>query len=429
MSTSAASSPSTTAPDNVEVFAEGIQIPPMKLIDAGERNHTAFRFIEGNVRNPKACLGDLAAQLAGCRTGEKRVMELLSQYGLPRFHSLVDGALAYGERYARALLDELPRMSARAEAFIEDDVSSPEPIRLAVAVTIRDSGVLIDFTGNDAQRRNALNCPLASTWSMALYAVRCITGGGGGPSNGGRNRPIDMIVPVGSFLNPTRPAAVGNRHYAQQGVADLVLKALAQIAPDRSAAGCHVSYPSMRAGGFDTRIKTIGANGQRRYFIMHDILGGGLGGHPLGDGRQAVDSHASNYGVLAAEIVEATSPVRILRSELIEGSGGHGTHRGGLGIRRDYELLADDLFVSVFYQQGSDRTAPWGMAGGEPGRPARAELNPGHPDARMLSSKEIALPLRQGDVIRLESAGGGGWGEASARPAALIRRDRANGYD
>lgn len=420
--------PSTTAPDNVEVFAEGLQFPPMKLVERGHRNETAFRFIEGNVRNPKACIGDLGAQLAGCRTGEKRIVELVERYGAARFAELIDAALAYGERYTRALLEALPHTSASAETFIEDDVTTSEPIRLAVKVTIDADGVELDFTGTDAQRRNALNCPLASTWSMALYAVRCITGGGGGPSNGGRNRPVRMIVPKGSFLNPNRPAAVGNRHYAQQGVADLVLKALAQIVPERSAAGCHISYPTMRVGGFDTRAQAPRPDGESRYFIMHDILGGGLGAHKDGDGRQAVDSHASNCAVLSAEVIESNGAVRVRRSELIPGSGGAGAHRGGLGVRRDYELLADDLFVSVFYQQGNDKTAPWGAGGGGAGRPARAILNPDGDAPRTLTSKEIAIPLRKGDIVRLESAGGGGFGDVNARPDALIERDRKHGY-
>lgn len=420
--------PSTTAPDNVEVFAEGLQFPAMKLVAAGKKNETAYRFIEGNVRNPHACKGDLAAQLAGCRTGERRVIEMVNRFGKARFAELVDAALAYGERYTRTLLQAMRQAESYAEIHIEDDVSTDRPVKLAVKVSIDGGSVVLDFTGTDAQRRNALNCPLASTWSMALYAVRCMTGGGG-PSNGGRNRPVTMIVPPGSVLNPARPAAVGNRHYMQQGVADLVIKALAQLDPLNSPAGSHISYPSMRAGGFDTRPQARLADGTQRYFIMHDIMGGGMGGHPTGDGRQAVDTHASNCGVLAAEIVESTAPVRILRSELIPGSGGKGQHRGGLGMRREYELLADDLFVSVFYQQGNARTAPWGLAGGEPGQPARAILNPDRPDARVLSSKEIAIPLRKGDIVRLEGAGGGGWGKPSERASDQQERDRTNGYD
>lgn len=413
--------PSTTAPDNVEVFAEGLQFPPMKLVSAGVPNDTAYRFIEANVRNPRACTGDLAAQVAGCRTGERRLAELVERLGVRRYRELVDEVLAYGERYARAAIAALPDCRESAEVFIEDDVSSDAPIRIAVTVTVSGDTLEVDFTGTDAQRRNALNCPIASTRSMTLYAVRCITGGAG-PSNGGSNRPVRIRVPEGSVLHPRRPAAVGNRHYAQQAVADVVLKAFSAIAPELSAAGCHISFPSMRAGGFDTR---GGASGEaRRYFILHDIIGGGMGAHRGGDGCPAVDTHGGNCGVLSAEVIESTGPVRVRRSELRPDSGGAGRHRGGLGVRRDYELLADDLFVSVYYQQGSDRTAPWGAAGGGAGDPARAVLNPGTPHERPLRSKEIGLSLRQGDVVRLESAGGGGWGRPPASEAPGIADDR-----
>ena len=419
--------PSTTAPDNVEIFAEGLLFPPMKLVSEGVQNETAYRFISGNVRNPRACIGDLAAQMAGCRTGEKRLAELVRTYGLARFNALVTEALSYGERYTRAALAALPQRTEYAEVLIEDDVSSDQPIKIAVTVSVKGDSISIDFDGTDAQRRNALNCPIASTQSMVLYAIRCISGGGG-PNNGGRNRPIDIRVPKGSVLHPERPAAVGNRHYAQQAVADVVLKALVAIAPERSAAGCHISFPSMRAGGFDTRGAGCDGNGEKRYFILHDIIGGGMGGNPNADGAQAVDTHGGNCGVLSAEVIESTGPVRVLRSELIPGSGGAGMHRGGLAVRRDYELLVEDLFVSVYYQQGADTTAPWGAFGGQKGGLARALLNPGASNEQVLGSKEIGLSLRKGDVIRLESAGGGGWGDPAARPDELRKRDRQNRY-
>jgi len=418
--------PSTTAPDNLEVFAEGLIFPPMHLVREGVLNETALKFISGNVRNPRACVGDLSAQIAGCRTGERRVAALVDRYGPDRYRALVAECLDYGERFMRGAIAALPRARREAEIRIEDDVSSERPILLKVAVEVEPDRIKVDFTGTDAQRRNALNCPLASTYSMTLYAVRCVIGMES-LSNGGCNRPVEITVPEGCFLNPRRPAAVGNRHYAQQAVADVVLKALADLAPQRSAAGCHISFPSFRAGGFDTRAETVARQGGPRYFIVHDIIGGGMGGHARGDGLQAVDTHGGNCGVLSAEIVEMTSPVRIRRSELIDGSGGAGAHRGGLAMRRDYELLCDELMVSVFFQQGGRETAPWGYQGGENGRPARAVLNPGAAE-RVLRSKEIALPLKTGDVIRLESAGGGGWGDKAGRAGELAERDRREHY-
>lgn len=408
--------PSTTAPDNLEVFAEGLIFPPMYLVREGVQNDTVFSFIGGNVRNPRACTGDLVAQIAGCRTGERRVEALVKRYGIARFQELTKETLNYGERFVRNAILAMPDGQRTAEVWIEDDVSSEQPIKLKVTVTIQGDTIHVDFSGSDAQRRNALNCPVASTYSMTLYAIRCMTDMEA-LSNGGCNRPVTIHVPDGCFLNPERPAAVGNRHYAQQAVADVVLKVMAHFVPDRSAAGCHISFPTFRAGGFDTRPEAISQAGAPRYFIVHDIIGGGMGGHASGDGLAAVDTHGGNCGVLSAEVLETISPVRVLRSELVEGSAGVGQFRGGLAMRREYELLSNHLMVSVFLQQNSEDTAPWGFRGGTPGQPAQAILNPGQESERILSSKEIALPVTSGDVVRLQSAGGGGWGidESSIR--------------
>lgn len=416
--------PSTTSPDNVEVFAEGLLFPPMKLLDAGVRNETIFRFIEGNVRNPRACIGDLSAQIAGCRTGERRVAELVERYGVARFAELSAQCLDYGERYLRNALAELPKREYRAEVLMEDDVSASEPLRIAVAVRIGEHGITVDFAGSDAQRPNALNCPVSSTCSMVLYAVRALAAADG-PRNEGGNRAVRIEVPEGSFLNPLRPAAVGNRHFAQQAVADAVLKALVDAFPKRSSAGCQISFPALRAGGFDTR---DAGGGGRRYFILHDIIGGGMGGSEDGDGLDAVDTHGGNCGVLSAEILETLGPVRVLRSELVPGSGGRGRHRGGLAMRRDYEMLVDGLMVSVFLQQASVATAPWGAKGGGTGLPAVAVLNPGRAGERVLPSKAVGLGPRKGDVIRVQSAGGGGWGTAAERDRGSIDRDSRESY-
>lgn len=419
--------PSTTAPDNLEVFAEGLIFPPMHLVREGVQNDTVFRFISGNVRNPRACSGDLIAQIAGCRTGEKRVAALVDRYGVERFKTLITETLNYGERYVRNAISAIPNATRTAEVLIEDDVSTDKPFKLVVTVSIEDDCIKVDFSGSDKQRRNALNCPVASTYSMALYAIRCMADMEA-LSNGGCNRPVQITVPAGSFLNPNRPAAVGNRHYAQQAVADAVLKVMAELLPGRSAAGCHISFPTFRAGGFDARPEVVARYGEPRYFIVHDIIGGGMGGHAVGDGLSAVDTHGGNCGVLSAEVVETISPIRISRSELIEGSGGAGAYRGGLAMRREYELLSDDLMVSVFFQQGSELTSPWGFQGGERGRPAQAVLNPCALNARELCSKEIGLSAGKGDVVSLESAGGGGWGDKADRQENLLRQDSNENY-
>lgn len=419
--------PSTTAPDNIEVFAEGLIFVPMHLVKEGVQNDTVFRFISGNVRNPRACSGDLIAQIAGCRTGEKRLGALLDRYGAERFSYLMNEILDYGERFMRNAISRIPDGCYTSEILIEDDVSSKTPIKLCVAVTVLGDAIQVNYEGTDTQRRNALNCPMASTYSMTHYALRCITGLDT-PANGGCNRIVTIDVPEGSFLNPMRPAAVGNRHYAQQAVAEVVLKAMTNTAMQNTAAGCHISFPTFRAGGFDTREGALPQNGKPRYFIIHDIIGGGMGGHSEGDGLSAVDTHGGNCGVFSAEILETSSPVRVRRSELVENSGGTGKLRGGLAMRREYELLCDDLIVSVFFQQGSPQTAPWGAQGGNHGRPALSSLRTPDGQETRLSSKEIALPVKRGDIILLESAGGGGWGPADQRLSEVRKHDVVNGY-
>ncbi len=418
--------PSTTAPDNIEVFGEGLIFPPVHLLREGLRNDTAFAFVGANVRNPRACIGDLNAQIAGCRTGERRVEALVHRYGAERFRVLVSECLDYGERYVRAAIARIPATTRSATIAVEDDVDRHDPIRLVVRVDVGEERVVIDFAGTDAQRANALNCPVSSTHSMALYAVRCMLGGDL-PHNGGCVRPVEIRVPEGTVLNPRRPAAVGNRHFMQQAVADVVLKAMCDLVPEHASAAAHISFPTFRIGGFDRRPQTIAREGGARYFILHDILGGGMGGCPTGDGMNAVDTHGGNCGVLSAELMETAGPVRIRRSELVTGSGGSGRFRGGLGMRREYELLADDALVSVFYQQGQSDTLPWGVAGGGAGAPARAVLNPGRDDERVLGSKSIGMRLRAGDVVRLEGAGGGGWGDPATRDPAHAARDRIEG--
>ena len=419
--------PSTTAPDNLEVFAEGLLFTPMHLVREGVQNDTVFRFISGNVRNPRACSGDLIAQISGCRTGEKRLGALVSRYGAERFIYLMHEILDYGERFMRNAILRIPDGTYTADILIEDDVSSTTPIRIRVAIRVQGETIEVDYSGSDAQRRNALNCPLASTHSMTLYAMRCITGMDT-PANGGSNRPVIINVPEGSFLNPWRPAAVGNRHFAQQAVAEVVLKAMNSVLPENTAAGCHISFPTFRAGGVDARDIALTTEGRPRYFIIHDIIGGGMGAHADGDGLSAVDTHGGNCGVFSAEILESISPIRVRRSELVTGSGGQGQLRGGLAMRREYELLCDDLIVSVFFQQGSPETAPWGAHGGENGQPAMASLRTSDGQEKRLSTKEIALPVKSGDIIRLQSAGGGGWGPVSLRSQELRQWDALNGY-
>jgi N-methylhydantoinase B len=317
----------------------------------------------------------------------------------------------YAETFLRGALAEAKVTKASAEILIEDDAASDEPMRLAVAVTVRDGGVTVDFTGTSAQRPNGLNNPYASTLSMVHYAVKVVFTPDL-PQSEGCNRPITVIVPEGSILHPKEPAAVSVRHLTQQAVADVVLKALAVIAPASSIAGCQISFPTFVIGGFDQREGMLRRHGgEAPYFVVTDIIGGGMGASATADGISGVDTHGGNCAILSAEVLETTGPVRAVSTKLVPGSGGKGLHSGGLAIEREYEMLSSSLVVSGYTQQTRPETAPWGLEGGAPGGLASVRIIRRNGEAEPLASKFVAVPLQQGERLVLRAAGGAGWGK------------------
>jgi len=420
--------PGSTVADNPEVFGEGLIFPPTKLFAAGEPNALVFEFLSANVRMPEACKGDLRAQVAGCRTGERRTIELLSEYGSQRFAELTRDCLQYAETYMRHAISSVPDASCEAEVLIEDDITSDAPIVLRARVTIAGDSVEVDLRESCDQREFALNCPLASTVSMSNYATKCVFA----PDiaqNEGCVRPVTTLTRSGSVLDPRRPAAVGSRHHTQQAVADLVLKALATLVPEHAAAGTHISDPLFTLNGIDNREEMLDEAGAGQYFVIADGLGGGMGASASGDGLDAVDTHSGNCALISAEIIETLSPVRVLATGLVPDSGGEGKFRGGLGMYRDYEVLAETATFTCVVQRANEATRSWGFAGGGSGGKAGCVLNPDTDKETILSSKVVALRVKRGDVFRLIGAGGGGWGDAAERESVPRAKDvKASGY-
>jgi len=419
--------PGTENPESHEIFAEGLLIPPLKLVNEGVPDEVIFKILAANVRDPEGSAGDLRAQIAGCRTGEKRLAELARRHGNDGFKALCNACLDYNETYMRRAISRLKEGAYEAEILIEDDVTSKEPVRLHTTVTLKDGGITIDLSQSCDQLASGLNCPESSTISMVHYAVKAVVAPDL-PQNQGCDRPITVVTRKGSIFDPERPAAVSIRHLSQQALADLVLKALIPVSDVNVSAGCHVSFPAYVAGGFDDRPEMRQDDGSKPYYVIADILGGGMGGSPEGDGLNAVDSHGGNCALLSGEIMETLSPVRVLRTALVPGSGGAGRFRGGLGMERDYQILSEVSIVTGYNQQTRTDTAPWGFAGGGPGSTAALIRNPGTDDEADLGSKMVGIRLRRGDVLRVRGAGGGGWGDAAERDATSIEADRREGY-
>lgn len=406
--------PGSESATALEVFGEGLRFPPLKLIEQGKPNQAIYKIFARNVRDPKASTGDLNAQVAACRTGERRTAELVGKYGLEGFTARIRALHDYSERFVRTALAAAPAKQSKAEILIEDDASSRVPMKLVASVRIEGSDLTIDFTGTSPQRPNGLNCPVASTVSMVHYAVKVLFTPEL-PQNEGCNRPIKIVVPEGSLLNPREPAAVSVRHLTQQAVADVVLKALTPLAPHTASAGCQISFPTFAIGGFDTRPGMRKDDQRPPYFVVTDIIGGGMGASARQDGISGVDTHGGNCAMISAEVIETTGPVRVVSTRLVEGSEGKGRHQGGLGIEREYEMLTSDLVVSGYVQQTQPETAPWGVEGGAPGGLAAAHVVRRNGLAEDLTSKWVAVPLEVGERLRLRGAGGAGWGRPEDR--------------
>ena len=419
--------PGSEGPDSRDVFAEGLIIPPSKLFFEGSPNQTIFDILASNVRQPEASSGDLRSQLSSCRTGELRILELAKKYGNKKFSKLSQLCIYYNEKYIRRAISKVKNGFYEASIFMEDEVSSKNLVRIHSAIEVRDEELYVDLSESDDQRPNGLNCPLASTHSMVNFAVKCIFA----PDlnqNHGCDKPVKIKTRHGSILDPKRPAAVSVRQLAQQGVADLILKCLAPIGEKNSAAACQISLPTFTWGGLDDRPNKVKEIGFAPYYIISDIIGGGMGGGPNSDGLSAVDTHSGNCAILSAEILETLSPVRVLKTCLVKGSGGAGQYRGGLGIMRDYEILASNLVMTGYCQQTCTETFPWGFNGGSSGKGAMLIKNPGTDREQNLGSKFDGLLFEQGDVLRVISAGGGGWGDPLLRSQELIAIDKKENY-
>lgn len=418
--------PGSCAADNEEVFAEGLILPPLKIFEGGVPNEAIFRIFKSNVRLPDSSMGDLQAQIAGCRTGERRTIDLANRYGNETFSTLAEACLDYAETYTRRAIDALPNGESEAAILVEDDVTSENPFRLHARVSVDGDSITVDVSGSDDQRPFALNNPASSTLSMIQYAIKCITS----PDlmhNEGCVRPISVKLRPGSILDPIAPAAVGTRHHTQQALADVVLKALAPICPQMSAAGCTVAVTDVIVGGRDDRPEKNLGNSEP-YYVIAELIGGGMGATSCGDGMNAVDTHGSNCATLSAEVFESRAPIRVLRTALVPGSGGAGKYRGGLAALRDYEMLASRGVLTICTQQTRDDTAPWGVAGGSPGGKSAIIMYADTDREENLGSKVVGRVLHKGDVWREINAGGGGWGDPTDRDPALAIRDKREGF-
>jgi N-methylhydantoinase B len=369
---------------------EGLVIPPMLIVEAGEPVKTAMEYIsdlEGT-----DTYGDFAAQISANRTGIERLGQLVGSRP-DAFLDGIDEINAYGERLALARLMEIPQGTWRFSDYLDDDGCGTEDIRIEVSVTVGESGIDVDFDGTSSQVTGNVNCPISVAAAAVFYCFRCLLPDHT-PACAGTFRCVRLSAPVGSLVNATRPAATaaGNVETSMR-IVDTVLGALAQALPAQIPA----------AGQGTMNNVAMGNHVSNRPWDYYETIGGGMGAHLGGNGMSAVQSHMTNTLNTPVEAIEMHYPVRIREYSIRTGSGGAGRHRGGDGLVREYEFL-EPTEVTLLSERR--RHAPWPLSGGRPGAVGRNSL-----DGRPLPAK-CNITLEPGQVLRIESPGGGGFGSA-----------------
>ena len=396
------------SPEPREVFEEGLQIPPMKLMRAGAVDETLVAIIRKNVRTPEQTMGDLWAQVVALDLMEERLHVLMEQAQL---HDLTDLAAEIHRRCETAMrgaIAALPDGTYRSE--LQTDGLMDTPITIRLALTIAGDTVTADFTGTDAQVDRAINCALCYTYAMVMYGVKVCTSPTL-PNNEGAWRPISIVAPPGCIVNPQFPAPGGSRMLIGHYLPMLVFGCLGQVVPERVMAACGSPMWGMNQSG---------VNAEGKPYANMFFFNGGMGGNVQGDGISCL-SWPSNVSSTAVEISEHIAPIRIHHKRLRPGSGGHGRHRGGLG----QEILIESRSatpIAVSFLAERTLFPAFGIEGGEAGAPGVLRINGEKVDPKRQ------YVLKRGDTVSLATPGGGGHGDPSQRPPAKAAADRAAGY-
>ena len=379
-----------------EIYQEGLVIPPVRFVQGGRIDPNIFAMIRSNFRGTREISGDFRAQTAANRLGAQRIEAMIGQYGAENFERYLEELLAYTERRTRVAFAQFPDGRFEAQMHMDGDGVSDEPIRLVAAVEIDQGTLTIDLTGCDDQRKSPTNATAAQAYSGVVYVLKCLIDTDI-PVNDGFYRLVDIRSRPGSVVCARHPAAVAAGWEVAMQLCDLLFRALAPALPERVVAGTKGCVCNIAFGGIDPE--------SDEYFTYYETIAGGYGASCSNDGMDAVQAHFQNTENAPIEETELSYPVRILRYALVEDSEGGGRFRGGLGVRRDYAFPGHAPSFSILSDKA--RFPPWGLFGGLEARAAKYILNPETANARELPSK-ITLQLSPGDVVSVQTPGGGG---------------------
>jgi N-methylhydantoinase B len=402
--------PGSTAVYATEIYQEGLRLPPVKMYQRGKPNDTFFRIMQLNTRIPDKLAGDMRAQIAACNSAERSFRALVERHGSEAFRGMVEELHDYAERLTRAELAALPDGTWSFTDYIDGLGDEPEPIELKATVTIAGDSLTVDWTGSSAQVKGAINCPSPFVKSAVHLMVKCIARQEI-PNFEGYLRPLRIVLPEGTIVNPTPPAAVAARAIVGWRAIDTLMGVFAQIAPERIGAAGEggVTFPAF--SGWH--------NGQR--YVLAETLAGSWGAMRNADGEFGIPNPGGTLTNHPIEKIEALYPIEIEAYGMVENSGGPGKYRGAPGIVRRYRMLGAE--TTIVMRADRQRHLPWPLDGGSPGTPSYHLVMSNGTQRVLPQNPMYPVRLAQGETFVHIGAGGAGVGDPLERDPAQVLED------
>lgn len=408
--------PGNYNPAATECFQEGMLIPPVKLFDNGEYKQDIVDILSANSRLPLSLYGDLNGQINALDLGFQRMEGILAEYGDDVIHEALMALKARAATLMRAEISDLPDGTVSAEDWLDNDGIKDQPLKIALDLTIDGDRMVMDFSRSSSACAGPVNISRSTTIAACYVALKHVFNDV--PANAGVLEPVEFIIDPDSLLSATAPKPVGGYTETILRMIDVVFQAVAQLAPEQAMACAYGTINALSLAGHR-------ANGQR--WVMFSFFGGGHGAHGAGDGLNHGNAPISTATIPPLEILEAAYPVRFTQWALRPDSGGGGEYRGGLGAVYEIELLEQEATVALFGERG--RYAPQGVVGGGEGAKNHFAFEQDHGwEEPPMSSKMVGIQITNGQRVRLETPGGGGYGQAEQRSPAAIEADRQKGY-
>jgi len=384
-----------------DIYAEGISIPPIRLVRGGKLDEDIMRFILANVRSNAERRADFEAQMGSLNTGAARLLEIVEARGARETAEYAAHLISYSARMMRHAIRSIPDGIYEATDVLDDDGISRAEVPIKTRIEVKSDAVVVDFTGSSPQVAGPINAVEAITVSAVAYVFRCLVGGDV-PASAGLMEPITVIAPRGTVVNAAHPASVaGGNVETSQRIVDTVCKALSVAVPDRIPAASQGTMNNLTIGGYDPRTG--------REFSYYETVAGGMGARPELDGMSGVHTHMTNSLNTPAEALEYAYPLRVREYRIRESSGGRGKHQGGDGVVREVEVLAAARMSLLADRR---KRGPYGLHGGEPGAAGRNQIISKDGKKETIASKGT-WELEAGDRVRIETPGGGGFGRRS----------------